>query len=58
MPNVEDSIAAQLGNIEATNVEGYARCCEAIAAMDLPQSLSYIRCPTLVIHGADDHPSS
>jgi 3-oxoadipate enol-lactonase len=39
----------------ATNAEAYARCCEAIAAMDLRPSLSHIRCPTLVFHGADDH---
>jgi 3-oxoadipate enol-lactonase len=37
-----------------TNVEGYARCCEAIAAMDLRPDLPLIHCPTLVISGADD----
>ncbi len=34
--------------------EGYARCCEAIAAMDLTGAIAAIRAPTLVISGADD----
>ena len=34
--------------------EGYAACCEAIAAMDLRGDLSAIRAPTLVIAGAQD----
>ncbi|MCR4283189.1 MAG: alpha/beta fold hydrolase, partial [Bauldia sp.] len=33
---------------------GYARCCEAIAAMDLRQRLGKIAAPTLVMVGADD----
>ena len=33
---------------------GYARCCEAIASMDLRERLKAIRAPTLVIVGADD----
>jgi 3-oxoadipate enol-lactonase len=39
---------------EAVPREGYASCCEAIAAMDLRPSLSKITAPTLVIAGADD----
>jgi 3-oxoadipate enol-lactonase len=34
--------------------EGYAGCCEAIAAMDLRADLPAITAPTLVIAGADD----
>jgi 3-oxoadipate enol-lactonase len=33
---------------------GYARCCEAIAAMDLRQHLGAIDTPTLILAGADD----
>jgi 3-oxoadipate enol-lactonase len=38
----------------STPVEGYAGCCEAIAAMDLRPLLSAIQAPTLVIAGAED----
>ena len=34
--------------------EGYAGCCEAIAAMDLRPLLGSITAPTLVVAGADD----
>ena len=34
--------------------EGYAACCEAIAAMDLRPDLSRIQAPSLVIAGAED----
>jgi 3-oxoadipate enol-lactonase len=34
--------------------EGYAACCEAIAAMDLRGDLAAIRAPTLVVGGAQD----
>ena len=37
-----------------TPAEGYAGCCEAIAAHDLRQELGLIRAPTLVIAAADD----
>ena len=37
-----------------TPAEGYAGCCEAIAAMDLRPDLPTITAPTLVIAGADD----
>jgi 3-oxoadipate enol-lactonase len=37
-----------------TPAEGYAGCCEAIAAHDLRQELGSIRAPTLVIAAADD----
>jgi 3-oxoadipate enol-lactonase len=38
----------------ATPVEGYAGCCEALAAMDLRPELQLIEAPTLVIAGAED----
>jgi 3-oxoadipate enol-lactonase len=38
----------------ATPREGYAGCCEAIAAMDLTGDLPSIAAPTLVLAGADD----
>ncbi len=40
--------------IAATSPEGYAACCEAIAAMDLRADLSAIAAPTLVIGGIQD----
>lgn len=42
------------GMLTATDPEGYAACCEAIAAMDLLRHLGRITAPTLVIAGADD----
>lgn len=38
----------------STPSEGYAGCCEAIAAMDLRPQLGSIRAPTLAIAGAED----
>ena len=40
--------------LTASDPEGYAGCCEAIAAMDLRERLEAIAAPTLVISGADD----
>lgn len=40
--------------ILATQPEGYAACCEAIAAADLRSQSSSLSVPTLVIVGADD----
>ena len=50
-PSVPASFVVQL---EATDPEGYAGCCEAIAAMDLRPSLASITAPTLVIAAAED----
>ena len=50
-PQVPAAFAADLA---ATGDEGYAGCCEAIAAMDLRPALGSIAAPTLVIAGADD----
>ena len=40
--------------IASTDAEGYAACCEAIAAMDLRADLPSIAVPTLVIAGTAD----
>jgi 3-oxoadipate enol-lactonase len=37
-----------------TEDEGYAGCCEAIAAFDVREQLSHVTTPTLVMAGADD----
>jgi 3-oxoadipate enol-lactonase len=50
-PDVIERMRAQL---IATPREGYAGCCEAIAAMDLTPVLPSIGAPTLVISAADD----
>jgi len=43
-----------MGMLRATPDEGYAGCCEALAAMDLRGGLPKIHAPTLVIAGGDD----
>jgi pimeloyl-ACP methyl ester carboxylesterase len=40
--------------LEGTDPEGYAGCCEAIAAMDLRPVLGSITAPTLVIAASED----
>lgn len=40
--------------VAGTPAEGYAGCCEAIAALDLRADLPAISAPTLAIAGADD----
>ncbi|MGV9797258.1 3-oxoadipate enol-lactonase [Mycobacterium sp. NPDC003449] len=40
--------------VAATPAEGYAGCCEAIAALDLRSDLPGITAPTLAIAGTDD----
>jgi 3-oxoadipate enol-lactonase len=46
--------AAAEAMVASTPAEGYAACCEAIAAMDLRADLAAITAPTLAIAGADD----
>lgn len=46
--------AAYQQMIAATPAEGYAGCCEAIAALDLRADLARITAPTLAIAGTDD----
>lgn len=50
-PDVKASCEA---TVAATPAEGYASCCEVIAAMDLRADLPTISAPTLAIAGADD----
>jgi 3-oxoadipate enol-lactonase len=50
-PEVIERMRATLS---ASPREGYAGCCEAIAAMDLTGDLPSITAPTLVLSGADD----
>ena len=48
------TVAASRAALEGVDPEGYAGCCEAIAAMDQRASLAAIVAPTLVIAGAED----
>ena len=47
-------IARAEAMVAQTSAEGYASCCEAIAAMDLTGSLPSITAPVLAIAGEDD----
>jgi 3-oxoadipate enol-lactonase len=47
-------VADAVSMLLATPAEGYAGCCEALAAMDLRADLAAISAPTLVLAGADD----
>jgi 3-oxoadipate enol-lactonase len=49
-----DTVRDLVKGLTEVPAEGYAGCCEAIAAMDLRPVLSRIGAPTLVIAGADD----
>jgi 3-carboxy-cis,cis-muconate cycloisomerase/3-oxoadipate enol-lactonase len=49
-----DQVERAVAMLRATPDEGYAGCCEALAAMDLRAALPAITAPTLVIAGADD----
>ncbi len=40
--------------ILSTSREGYARCCEAVAAWDVREELHAVSAPTLVVAGAED----
>jgi 3-oxoadipate enol-lactonase len=40
--------------VASTPAEGYAACCEVIAALDVRKDLASIKAPTLAIAGADD----
>jgi 3-oxoadipate enol-lactonase len=52
-----DVVAHHRAMIAGTSAEGYAGCCEAIAAMDLRSGLARISAPTLVI-GAEQDPAT
>jgi 3-oxoadipate enol-lactonase len=47
-------VAHYRGMVSASPPDGYAACCEAIAAMDLRAGLGRIAAPTLVLVGAQD----
>lgn len=49
-----DVVEASRQSLLRTPAEGYAGCCEAIAAMDLRDRLPAITAPTLVLAGAED----
>jgi 3-oxoadipate enol-lactonase len=49
-----DIVARHRAMIAGTAAEGYAGCCEAIAAFDARAGLGAITAPTLVISGAED----
>jgi 3-oxoadipate enol-lactonase/4-carboxymuconolactone decarboxylase len=50
-PDIAELVTAML---DAADAEGYAGCCEAIAAMDQRPDLAAVHAPTLVISGAAD----
>jgi 3-oxoadipate enol-lactonase/4-carboxymuconolactone decarboxylase len=49
-----ESVARVRKSFMLIDREGYARCCEAIGAMDMRERLAQITAPTLVMVGADD----
>ena len=49
-----DKVARAQAWITATDPEGYAACCEALAMSDLRPDLGRITVPTLIVAGADD----
>jgi 3-oxoadipate enol-lactonase len=49
-----DIVARHRAMIAATDSQGYAGCCEAIAGLDLRAALAQIIAPTLVVAGAQD----
>lgn len=49
-----ETVARFRAMLVATPAEGYARCCEALAAWDARERISAISVPTLVIAGAED----
>jgi 3-oxoadipate enol-lactonase len=49
-----DTVRRMRDMIAATPAEGYAGCCEAVAAWDVVDDLGGIDVPTLVVSGVDD----
>jgi 3-oxoadipate enol-lactonase len=49
-----DLVARLEAMIAGSDDEGYAACCEVVAAVDLRQDLGRITAPTLVVSGAED----
>ena len=49
------AVVQRLGDeLDGMDAEGYAGCCEAVAACDLRADIQEINAPTLIIAGADD----
>lgn len=48
------TVATLIGTLRAQDPDGYAACCEALAAADLRSGFRSIRAPTLVIAGEQD----
>jgi 3-oxoadipate enol-lactonase len=49
-----ETVSRYRAMLVATPAEGYARCCEALAAWDARERISAISVPTLVVAGAED----
>jgi len=49
-----ETVARFRRTLAAVHTEGYARCCEALAAWDARTSISAISVPTLVVAGSED----
>jgi 3-oxoadipate enol-lactonase len=49
-----DLVARLEAMIAGADDQGYAACCEVVAALDLREDLARIGAPTLVVSGADD----
>jgi 3-oxoadipate enol-lactonase len=49
-----ETVARFRAMLAATPPEGYARCCEAVAAWDARERISVIAAPVLVVAGEDD----
>ncbi|MFA1550341.1 3-oxoadipate enol-lactonase [Actinomadura chokoriensis] len=52
-----DNAEPYVAMLRATDPEGYAACCDALAGYDVTGRLGGIRAPTLVIAGAQDVPT-
>lgn len=50
-----DTMARIGAMIRATSVDGFVGCCRAISVIDITARLPAIRCPMLVLVGAEDH---
>jgi 3-oxoadipate enol-lactonase len=50
------AVSRVLQTVLAVDGEGYADCCDAIAALDYQRRLGQVRCPALVICGDADEP--
>lgn len=49
-----DTVAALTAKLAAGHAEGYAKCCEVLAAADVRDQVSAIRVPSLIIGGSVD----